>query len=143
MKKIETKKCPICKEIFHIPLHYKRLKRGFYCSSKCWGISKKGKPTWNKGKKCPQFSGKNHPRWKGGTYLNTKGYVFVKNDKHPFCNRQGYIFKHRLVMEKHIGRFLNPEEQVHHLNNNHSDNRLCNLKLFKNNSEHMKYHHSL
>ena len=27
---------------------------------------KKGQTSWNKGKKRPEFSGKNHPRWKGG-----------------------------------------------------------------------------
>jgi len=38
------KKCLICKKEFN---HHK----GKYCSVKCYGISKKGKPTWNTGTK--------------------------------------------------------------------------------------------
>ena len=52
------------------------------------------------------------------------------NPEHPFATKSGYIREHRLVMEKKIGRFLQPNEVVHHINGNRQDNRVENLQLF-------------
>jgi hypothetical protein len=49
---------------------------------------------------------------------------------------------HRLIMEEFLGRKLKKEERIHHINGNKSDNRIENLKLFKNDSEHMKNCHN-
>jgi hypothetical protein len=81
------------------------------------------------------------PNWKGGKRTGRKdGYIQIFRPNHPFASKEGYVFEHRLVMEKHLGRFLKPEEVVHHKNRIRNDNRIENLHLFKNASEHMAFH---
>ena len=139
--------CKICGKEFRT--YPSRIKRGSskYCSRKCYAISLKGKPSWNKGKKCPQLGGKNNPHWNGGICISRE-YVYVTSHNHPFSTKVGYVREHRLVMEKHIGRYLKPAEQVHHKgikypidsSENKQDNRIENLMLLPNNSAHMKLH---
>lgn len=68
--------------------------------------------------------------WKGGKHKNHKGYVLVKFPSHPNATKSGYIFEHRLVMEEIIGRYLLPNENVHHKNGVKDDNRPDNLELW-------------
>ena len=37
-----------------------------------------------------------NPNWKGGHY-SSHGYVMVKQPFHPFAQKDGYIYEHRLV----------------------------------------------
>lgn len=80
--------------------------------------------------------------WKGGRYQH-KGYIYIKQRDHPNCDKQGYVSEHRLVMEKHLGRYLKPGEVVHHENEKKDDNGIENLKLFANDTEHRKFHEKL
>lgn len=57
------------------------------------------------------------------------GYISVYYPTHPKATKGGYIFEHHLVMENHIGRFLNDNEVVHHINHIRNDNRIENLRL--------------
>jgi len=86
-----------------------------------------------------KYKNENHHLWKGGKYIEN-GYVMVKADSHPNANERGYVAEHRLVIEKQIGRFLSSDEVVHHINRVRGDNRLENLELKVNNSEHIKEH---
>jgi hypothetical protein len=63
-----------------------------------------------------------------------KGYVLIWMPEHPNCinNTRTYMLEHRLVMEAHLGRYLKPEERVHHVNGDRQDNRIENLELWTN-----------
>jgi hypothetical protein len=70
-------------------------------------------------------------------------HVMVKASSHPNANKAGYVAEHRLLIESQIGRYLNKNEQVHHINLIKNDNSLDNLVLFSNASEHFLAHGSL
>lgn len=79
-----------------------------------------------------------HPEWKGGRRLDRGGYVLVYCPDHPAAHRKHKVVReHRLVMEQHIGRLLEPHEVVHHINGDKQDNRIENLQLFASNAEHL------
>ena len=90
------------------------------------------------GKKRPDISGKNHYKWNGGKMMK-QGRITIFKPDHPFANNHGYVLVHRLVMEKHLGRYLKPEELVHHKDENKTNNNIENLQIMTN-SEHMKHH---
>lgn len=56
------------------------------------------------------------------------------------ANKNGWVLLHRVVMAKSIGRDLRPEEVVHHIDGDKTNNNLSNLMLFPNNAEHRRYH---
>lgn len=69
--------------------------------------------------------------WKGGRTLHTNGYVQVSTPGHPRgYGSSKYVFEHILVMEKRLGRYLLPGENVHHKNGNKQDNGDDNLELW-------------
>lgn len=115
-----------------------------------------GKVCRKHGIKCQRSgprAGAGHPEWKGGRIVDRNGYIHVFCPDHPECQRvnearrlkangkyyrkEKYIQEHRLVMEKHLGRYLLPTEVVHHKNDDKADNRIENLELFDSNSRHL------
>jgi uncharacterized protein (DUF1330 family) len=118
-----------------LPVRVGRWGNGPPFSGKHHSIESKSKISKNrKGKN----TGSSNPMWKGGEFITTFGYKMVKTDNHPFAYK-GYVREHRLVVEKHLGRFLNKDEEVHHRNGNKLDNRIENLVVLSP-SEHAKEH---
>jgi len=105
------------------------MPKGIYHKTTIKGRFKKNCIPWNKGKSNCNFKTKNH-----------RGYIMIlcPNHPHPSAANGRYCFEHRLVMEKHLGRYLRPEERIHHKDHDKTNNKINNLELFKNTSEHSK-----
>lgn len=76
-----------------------------------------------------------------GCATTQAGYRLVKCKSHPMADSKGYVREHRLVMEKRMGRMLDPRETVHHINGDTLDNRPENLQLMWM-EEHVSMHHT-
>lgn len=76
--------------------------------------------------------------WNGGRAIDADGYVLLKRSDHPNATKAGYVREHRLVMEQHLGRYLDRSEVVHHIDGNKQNNALSNLQVFPSNADHLK-----
>lgn len=113
-----TGTCPQCGKTFQARDYRPRT----FCSSKCWGLSRRRPPKWTTFVKVDLE--------KVLTRLRRKGqYVAVYLPQHPVATRNGEILVHRLVVEQHIGRYLDRSEMVHHRNAVKDDNRIENLQI--------------
>ncbi len=105
--------CRICSASF-VPKHTKSP--GLYCSYKCRGISSR-KP-----------------------FVMRSGYKWIYTPEHPCATKQGYYPEHKLIMEKYLGRILEPFERVHHINHIRDDNRRIENLMLMTVSSHSSYH---
>lgn len=67
-------------------------------------------------------TGSNNQNFKGG-WINSDGYRVRGHNGRS-------ILEHRLVMQEHLGRDLLPDENVHHINGDRTDNSIKNLELW-------------
>lgn len=119
-KKGKYIKCEKCGKDFYVTLARLRQSKKHnhktrYCSQQCY--SRKGK---------------NNYFWKNGIYKDRDGYIKIYTDK-------GKIREHRYLAEKVLGRKLEKNEVIHHINGKRDDNRLENLRLMTK-KEHDTYH---
>lgn len=77
--------------------------------------------------------------WNGGRQMHRNGYIYIYSPDHPYCDRHKMVFEHRLVVERLIGRYLLPKEEIHHLNKIKHDNKPNNLVAFIDRSSHQKF----
>ena len=149
-------KCDECGKVSEKPSSLAVCKHQF-CSSVCghkWfskNLTGKNNPHFGKkrskatikklSESASKKTGAKNPAWKGGRKKMGTGYIGVLSPEHPNAEPStGYIYEHRLVIEKSLGRYLEPEEVVHHINKIKSDNRSDNLILFKTQGDHLRHH---
>lgn len=79
--------------------------------------------------------------WKIERVVSKGDYDYAVAKDHPNATKHGYVLMHRIVVENHLGRLLNPEELVHHVNHKKKDNRIENLEVLTS-KQHMRLHAS-
>ena len=126
-------KCDYCGNTFKRSLT--GIRKNQFCSRGCYSqwlsVTRKGHPVSKETREKIRKSklGSKNNFWKGGRVKTEKGYVLIYKPEHPYAKSKAYVLEHRLVMEKHLGRYLNPDELVHHKNGISDDNRIENLEL--------------
>ena len=135
--------CGICGKTFLVH-PYRLREKVAYCSFKCSGVGRRkrinascqhcGKRFLTYPRKPKRFCslacrdmawrGQTHPRYKGARFRTVHGYIEIN---HPITGER--VREHRYLMEKHLGRALEPHEVVHHKNGKKDDNRLANLEV--------------
>jgi hypothetical protein len=76
----------------------------------------------------PSLSGEKNGRWKGGTWINSSGYVMVLVGRdHPMASCRQYAKRCRLVLYETYGPPPNGGEHAHHLNGDKQDDSRYHL----------------
>lgn len=115
------------------------------CGRERWVILKKGTPVSLQCSFCASaIKGQTQPRgeksknWRGGRHKSSDGYILLWLSKEDFFfsmatisrgKYSGYVFEHRIVMAKHLGRCLQSWELVHHKDGIRDHNTFSNLKM--------------
>lgn len=110
--------------------------RRVYCSKDC-----REKSTKTVARKSG-FTGDKNPAWVGGITKHSDGYIYQECGGHPFTSNGKYVFQHRLVAESHLRhqnpshhflievdgqKYIRQQLDVHHINEDKSDNDPSNL----------------
>jgi hypothetical protein len=92
-----------------------------------------------KSRYCSDLGRQNQGMSRGFSHYNFKNYKTIDGIGYVVNTKNGKRV-HREVMESYLGRVLDADELVHHVNGNKQDNRIENLEL-TNRSEHVRVYH--
>ena len=67
-------------------------------------------------------------------------YEYVIDYTHPRANEEGQVYLHIIIAEEKLGRYLLPEEVVHHKDFNKLNNNPNNLMVFATKGDHTRFH---
>ena len=113
-------RCQYCNEL--IEKIYKDGIKAKYCSHDCYALNREKRGAY-----------------KEKIMINKYNYIYVPNHPYAIGSKKLYVAEHRLVMEQYLGRYLNDNEIVHHINEDTLDNDISNLQLMSP-AEHIKHH---
>lgn len=77
--------------------------------------------------------------WNIKKIISKGDYNYALVPDHPNATANGYVLEHRVVMENYLGRLLNNDEIVHHIDGNKKNNIIENLQVLSS-SEHHHLH---
>ena len=143
--------CLICGKAIYIKPCRLNNRFGHCCSKECRSVMYS---KYRRGKEHPSYGLRKEQtaNYKGGKYINQKGYYLILSPDYPFRDKNNYVYEHRLVVESNYQLFnekyfvvidgkhyLKKGIEVHHKNENTSDNRIENLEVMTK-SEHKSFH---
>ncbi len=134
--------CEICGKKFHLKPSQLKKSKHHCCSIECLN---KLKSILYSGEGNHQYGlkGRLNSSFKGDEISKRNNNLIeirVYDPTHPYCDKDGRVLKHRLIVEENYKIFdkkyfevidnrvvLKKQSQVHHLNEDHNDNRIENL----------------
>ncbi|HEX5519919.1 MAG TPA: HNH endonuclease signature motif containing protein [Candidatus Nitrosocosmicus sp.] len=72
--------------------------------------------------------GANNGCWKGGRIFDGR-YWRLYMPWHPNANKKGKVYEHVWIMSRHLKRPLMKGEEIDHINEDKTDNRIENLRI--------------
>lgn len=73
------------------------------------------------------------------SFYERMGRILCYYPDHPNAQSNGYVYRYRLVVENHLGRYLEKDEIVHHKDANSANDHISNLEC-SSLSEHASIH---
>lgn len=150
----EIRICQHCGKTFKIFKCWLKKGRGEFCSRKCYGEFKKGKPTWNKGiphtettKDKIRQKALGRTGWnKGLTKESHPNLIRLKKEKSPNWRGGTTVYRsiamENLLVECASCGVNNPKTLVvHHIDRNRRNNQLNNLQILCLNCHRLEHYH--
>lgn len=78
--------------------------------------------------------------WKGGRTSSGHGYIRAHVPAHPRAGKKGYVYEHVLVVEKALGHYLPKTADIHHVDEDGTNNAPANLVACQDRGYHKLIH---
>jgi hypothetical protein len=104
---------------------------GLFICDNCGNKIEKIIKDWIKAKVCSHkcYAENRWRRWPYKHKIMINKYRYIYNPEHPRCINWFYVAEHRLVIEKHIWRYLLDTEIIHHIDGDTLNNNINNLQI--------------